>query len=110
MTMRSGVFRRDVVAFLREHGIAVIGGTRAGLGAVDRLARWSEPLAPPGPSRGGGGAIQAMQIGRMRPTIHEYDAKRLLTAGGAAGGCEQGVPSLRHARAGPQNHGHPLPP
>src|SRR5437867_4361253 len=44
MTTRSGVFRRDVAAFLREHGIAVVGGTRAGLGAVDRLARRVDDL------------------------------------------------------------------
>src|SRR5436190_409526 len=66
MTTRSGVFRRDVAAFLREHGIAVIGGTRAGLGAVDRLARWREPLAAPRASRGGGGAIRSMQGGGGR--------------------------------------------
>src|SRR2546422_2081695 len=84
MTTRSGVFRRDVVAFLREHGIAVIGGTRAGLGAVDRLARWSEPLAAPRLSRGGGGGVQAVQTGRARPAIHEHDAKRLLAGGGGA--------------------------
>src|SRR5207302_1715005 len=98
----------DVVAFLREHGIAVIGGTRAGLGAVDRLARWSEPLAPPGPSRGGGGAIQAMQIGRMRPTIHEYDAKRLLTAVGVPVVREQVVLSLDDARDAAKTIGYPV--
>ena len=46
MTTRSGIFRRDVLAFLREQGIPVIGGTRQGLGAIDRLARWSESPAP----------------------------------------------------------------
>jgi acyl-CoA synthetase (NDP forming) len=30
MTTRSGIFRRDVLAFLRERGIPVIGGTRQG--------------------------------------------------------------------------------
>src|SRR6185436_12274045 len=42
MTTRSGIFRRDVLAYLRERGIPVIGGTRQGLGAIDRLARWTE--------------------------------------------------------------------
>src|SRR4030095_10697161 len=84
MTMRSGVFRRDVVAFLRDHGIAVIGGPRAGLGAGDRRARWSEPLAAARPSRAGGGAIQAIQAGRARSTIHEHDPKRPLAAARAA--------------------------
>ena len=98
MTMRSGVFRRDVVEFMRQQGIAVIGGTRAGLGAVDRLARWSEPLAAPRPARGGAGAIQALQTGRARPTIHEHDAKRLLEAAGAPVVREQIVTSLDGAR------------
>jgi acyl-CoA synthetase (NDP forming) len=46
MTSRSGIFRRDLLAFLRTHGIPLLGGTRQGLGAVDRLARWAEPLPP----------------------------------------------------------------
>src|SRR4029453_9310442 len=49
MTTRSGIFRRDVLAYLRERGIAVIGGTRQGLGAIDRLARWTEPPRTPRP-------------------------------------------------------------
>ncbi|HEY7539697.1 MAG TPA: acetate--CoA ligase family protein [Methylomirabilota bacterium] len=108
MTMRSGVFRRDVVEFLRQHGLAAIGGTRAGLGAVDRLARWSEPLAPPRPSRGGGGAIRAAQAGRARPTIHEHDAKRLLAAIGAPVVREQLVTSLDGARGAAKTLGYPV--
>src|SRR5437870_3375230 len=108
MTMRSGVFRRDVVALLREHGIAVVGGTRAGLGAVDRLARWSEPLSAPRPSRGGGGAIEAMRAGRARPTIHEHDAKRLLAAVGVPVAREQVAKSLDEARDGAKTVGYPV--
>src|SRR5262249_43336810 len=108
MTMRSGVFRRDVVAFLREGGIAVIGGTRAGLGAVDRLARWSEPLPPPRAPRGGEGAIQAMQAGRARPTIHEHDAKRLLGAGGGPLVRERLTTPLHDPRDAAETIGHPV--
>ena len=46
MTTRSGVFRRDQLALLREYGITIVGGTRQGLGALDRLARWNTPLSP----------------------------------------------------------------
>src|SRR6267378_5959529 len=46
MTTRAGIFRKDVLAFLREHGIPVIGGTRQGLGAIDRLAGWTRTPAP----------------------------------------------------------------
>ncbi|MFO0997027.1 MAG: CoA-binding protein [Alphaproteobacteria bacterium] len=41
MNMRPGMMSRDQVNFLRESGIAMIGGARQGLGAVDRIARWS---------------------------------------------------------------------
>jgi acyl-CoA synthetase (NDP forming) len=108
MTTRSGVFRRDVVAFLREHGTTVIGGTRAGLGAVDRLARWTEPLAPRRAERDGGGAIQAMQAGGARPTIHEHDAKRLLASVGTSVVREQAVTSLDQARDGAKTIGYPV--
>jgi acyl-CoA synthetase (NDP forming) len=108
MTTRSGVFRRDVAAFLREHGIAVIGGTRAGLGAVDRLARWGAPLATPRPSSGRGGAIQALQKGRARATIHEHDAKRLLAAAGVSVVREQVVTSLGDARGAAKTIGYPI--
>jgi acyl-CoA synthetase (NDP forming) len=108
MTTRSGVFRRDVTAFLRDHGIAVIGGTRAGLGAVDRLARWSEPLRAPRPSRGGGDAIQAMLAGGGRPTIHEHDAKRLLATVGVSVVREQVSASLDEARDAAKTIGYPV--
>jgi acyl-CoA synthetase (NDP forming) len=108
MTMRSGVFRRDVVELLRQQGIAVVGGTRAGLGAVDRLARWSEPLAPARPSRGAGGAIKALQVGRARPTIHEHDAKRLLAAVGTPSVREALVASLDGARDAAKSIGYPV--
>jgi hypothetical protein len=36
---RPGVMDRGLVAQLREHGIAVVGGLREGLSAIDRLAR-----------------------------------------------------------------------
>jgi acyl-CoA synthetase (NDP forming) len=108
MTMRSGVFRRDVVEFLRQQGIAVVGGTRAGLGAVDRLARWNEPLAPARPARGAGGAIKALQAGRARPTIHEHDAKRLLAVVGAPIVREQLVTSLDGARDAAKSIGYPV--
>src|SRR6185436_3268820 len=46
MNMRPGVMRREQVRFLAEHGIATIGGTRQGLGAIDLLARWAAPMPP----------------------------------------------------------------
>jgi len=78
-----GIFRRDQLAYLREHGIALIGGTRQGLRGLDRLAR---SLAPPAPLRPAPPAptitVASLGAGRTRRTIHEHDAKRLLAAAG----------------------------
>jgi acyl-CoA synthetase (NDP forming) len=106
MTTRSGVFRRDVVDFLRERGLVLIGGTRPGLGAVDRLARWSEPLPPLRPTPPKGVAIAA--AGRARPTIHEHDAKRLLAQAGLPIVREQLVRSLDEARGAAKAIGYPV--
>jgi acyl-CoA synthetase (NDP forming) len=71
MTTRSGIFRRDVHAFLREHGIAVIGGTRQGLGALDRLARWA---AEPKPERRAVTRPFELLFAAGRTSVHERDA------------------------------------
>jgi acyl-CoA synthetase (NDP forming) len=39
LTTRPGIMDRALVAYLREHGVATVGGFREGLGAIDRLAR-----------------------------------------------------------------------
>jgi len=98
MTMRSGVFRRDQSDFLREHGIPLIGGTRQGLGAVDRLARWSEPLRPSRAIAASGGRVAALHAGGARPTIHEGDAKRLLATAGVPVVQERQVATLDEAK------------
>jgi acyl-CoA synthetase (NDP forming) len=108
MTMRSGVFRRDQSEFLREHGIAVIGGTRQGLGAVDRLARWSEPRRPARASTGSGGRLAALLAGGARPTIHEGDAKRVLATAGVPVVRERPVATLDEARAAAATLGYPV--
>ena len=41
LTTRPGIMDRALVARLRERGIAVVGGIREGLGAIDRMARCS---------------------------------------------------------------------
>jgi acyl-CoA synthetase (NDP forming) len=108
MTMRSGVFRRDQADFLRDHGIALIGGTRQGLGAVDRLARWSEPLRPLRAAAGAGGRVAALLAHGPRPTIHEGDAKRALAAAGVPVVREREVATLGEARAAALALGYPV--
>jgi acyl-CoA synthetase (NDP forming) len=108
MTTRCGIFRRDVLAFLRERGIAIVGGTRQGLGAIDRLARWTQTPAPrPGPS-GAGGRVASMLAAGPRRTIHEYDAKILLAKAGLPVVAERLVGTLDEARAAAAELGYPI--
>jgi acyl-CoA synthetase (NDP forming) len=39
LTTRPGLMDRALAGFLREHGVAVVGGIREGLGAIDKVAR-----------------------------------------------------------------------
>ena len=108
MTTRSGIFRRDVLAFLRERGIPVIGGTRQGLGAIDRLARWTESPGAPRPGSGRAGRLAHLLAGGPRPTIHEHDAKRLLAEAGLPVVGERLVTGLPEARAAAVALGYPI--
>lgn len=83
MGTRPGIFRRDQLEYLSARGIALIGGTRQGLRAIDRLARSLAPRpparpAPPPPAI----ALASLMGARVRATVHEHDAKRLLAAAG----------------------------
>ena len=109
MSMRPGVMRREQVRFLAEHGIATIGGTRQGLGAIDHLARWAQPPRPVRPAV----AIDAAHVarllgGRPRASIHEHDAKRLLAQHGVPTVREHLVPSAADARKAARDLGYPV--
>jgi acyl-CoA synthetase (NDP forming) len=84
MGTRPGIFRRDQHELLSAQGIAMIGGTRQGLRAIDRLARWGAPPAAPRPTPSRPIPTLATMLpgAAGRRTIHEHDAKRLLAAAG----------------------------
>lgn len=83
MGTRPGIFRRDQHELLSAHGIALIGGTRQGLRAIDRLARRAAALAPLRPPPATNlPTLATMPGGTARRTIHEHDAKRLLAGAG----------------------------
>jgi acetate---CoA ligase (ADP-forming) len=108
MTTRSGIFRRDVLGFLRERGIPLIGGTRQGLGAIDRLARWMET-----PRAHLSGSWLAGRLARLladgpRASIHEHDAKRVLADAGLPVVGERLVTGLAEARAAAEALGYPV--
>ena len=93
MNMRPGVMHQVQVAFLGDHGIPVIGGTRQGLGAIDRLGWYVTQPSPP--RRTPPGTLRLDEHGR---TINEFDAKRLLAAYGLPVARERLVASQQEAQ------------
>jgi acyl-CoA synthetase (NDP forming) len=83
MTMRPGIMHSGQLRILAEAGVAVIGGTRQGLGAIKRLARWNMPL----PRVRASTFAPSPELPSARRTINEYDAKKILA--------ECGVPVTR---------------
>jgi acetate---CoA ligase (ADP-forming) len=92
MSSRPGVMNIQQAKALREAGLVQIGGTRQGLGAIDRVGRYltaAKPLRTSAHStRPQLTELLAAKPGRR--TINEYDAKRLLK--------ECGVPVTREHR------------
>jgi len=80
MNTRPGLFRQEFADALRLSGIATIGGTRQGLGAIDRLARWSAPIAAPRPVQPSRGSVAELLANSdsHRASLNEVDAKSLL--------------------------------
>jgi len=80
---RPGVMNVAQVRFLAGRGIPQLGGTRQGLGAIDRLARYAAPprLALP---RFTAPEQAARIFGRLAPgrTVNEFEAKAMLSAYG----------------------------
>jgi acyl-CoA synthetase (NDP forming) len=110
MNLRPGVMMRTQVDYLRQRGIVYLGGIRQGLGALDRLARWSEarqPQRPMGRVKGPGiaGAVAAVP---GRRTINEFDAKRLLELQGLPVTREALVDDLAAARRIASDIGYPI--
>jgi acyl-CoA synthetase (NDP forming) len=102
---RSGVMNRKQLDAMREAGLVVIGGTRQGLCALDRVGRWSQGLRPVHK----GTAPQAALAGhRNRHTINEFDAKRLLAAYNIPITRERRVETADQAAAAASELGYPI--
>jgi acetate---CoA ligase (ADP-forming) len=110
MGMRPGVMMRSQVNFLRGHGLAMLGGARQGLGALDRLARWNAPLPPSRISQpvDGGRMNAVLAADPGRKTINEFDAKTMLGAVGLPVTREAMADSLEAARAAAAAIGYPV--
>jgi acyl-CoA synthetase (NDP forming) len=102
---RSGVMNRKQVDAMREAGLVVIGGTRQGLCALDRVGRWSQGLKP---LHRGTTSEATLDEHRNRHTINEFDAKRLLAAYGIPTTREQRVDTADQAAVAARALGYPV--
>jgi acetate---CoA ligase (ADP-forming) len=107
MSTRTGVMNRKQIDGMRDAGLVVIGGTRQGLGALDRIGRWSAELQP---VRASGASHQTRLADELnaRRTINEFDAKRLLSAYGIPVTQEQRVATAAEALAAARALGYPV--
>jgi acyl-CoA synthetase (NDP forming) len=110
MSSRSGVMNSRQAKALREAGLVQIGGTRPGLGALDRVGRYMAPqqplLTPANRSRSRLDDLVAAQPSRH--TINEHDAKRLLAEFGVPVTREQRVATIEQAAQAARDIGYPV--
>jgi acyl-CoA synthetase (NDP forming) len=108
MSTRSGVMNRKQIDGMRDAGLVVVGGTRQGLGALDRMGRWAVGLKPLRAGIAPPGAQLGDELKNGRRTINEHDAKRLLAAYGIPVTREQRVTTVTDAAAAARALGYPV--
>ena len=110
MNTRPGLFRQEFADALRAAGVPTVGGARQGLGAVDRLARWSMPPfeALPEPAATARVAACLGNGNQRRAHINEVDAKRLLGEAGLPVVRERVVGSREEALQAARDIGYPV--
>lgn len=108
LSTRAGVMNRRQVDAMRQEGLVVIGGTRQGLAALDRMGRWAKGLPPQRICRGKPSGHIAAEFKAGRRMINEYDAKRMLAAYGIAATREACVTTAAEAAQAARNIGYPV--
>ena len=109
MSSRPGVMNAQQAKGMRDVGLVQIGGTRQGLGAIDRIGRYMMPQKPFRTSANRSGAQLAALLGAKagRRTINEYESKQLLSAFGVPVTREQRVATPTRQRAPPARSATP---
>jgi acetate---CoA ligase (ADP-forming) len=107
MSTRAGVMNRKQIDGMRDAGLVVVGGTRQGLGALDRMGRWAQGLKPIRTGIAAPARLDA-ELKDRRRTINEYDAKRLLAGCGIPVTREQRVATATETAAAARALGYPV--
>ena len=108
LSTRSGVMNRKQIDAMRESGMVVIGGTRQGLGAVDRVGRWSLGLQPIRESTTPKLQDFSEAIKAGRHAINEFDAKRMLAGYGIPVTREEQTETADQTAAAAKKLGYPV--
>jgi acetate---CoA ligase (ADP-forming) len=108
LSTRAGVMNRRQVDAMRREGLVVIGGTRQGLAALDRVGRWAKGLQPSRPRRAMPSTQVSDEFRSGRRMINEFDAKRILAAYGIPVTREARVRTLSEAARAAQQIGYPV--
>src|SRR5258708_3379203 len=110
MSSRPGVMNVRQAKALREAGLVQIGGTRQGLGAIDRVARYMMGQKPVRTSANRCGPRLAQLIAPRpgRHTLNEYDSKRLLSGFGVPVARESRVATIAEATSAARDLGYPV--
>jgi acetate---CoA ligase (ADP-forming) len=110
MSSRPGVMNSQQVKALRDAGLVQIGGTRQGLGAIDRVGRYvmgQRPLRTAA-ARPRSQLADLLAAKPSRRTINEHDAKRLLKEFGVPVTREYRVTTLNEAADAARELGYPV--
>src|SRR5262249_30440046 len=110
MSSRPGVMNLQQAKALREAGLVQIGGTRQGLGAIDRVGRYMTAQKPVRPfaNRSGPPLAELLVARPPRRTINEHDSKRLLRAFGVPVAREFRVVTIAEAKDAARELGYPI--
>ena len=110
MSSRPGTMNAVQVKALREAGLVQIGGTRQGLGALDRVGRYMMEFAPPRTvaTRPAAQLADVLTASPRRQTINEFDAKTLLATYGIPTVRERRVATLAETAAAAREIGYPV--
>ena len=108
LSTRSGVMNRKQIDAMRQEGLVVIGGTRQGLAALDRIGRWAIGLKPVRESAAQTQGRLADQLKGSPRTINEFDSKKLLAAYGIPITREHRVETLADAAKAANSLGYPV--
>ena len=108
LSTRAGVMNRRQIDAMRQEGLVVIGGTRQGLAALDRMGRWAKGLQPERARSDKPTTQVAAEFKAGRRMINEFDAKRMLSAYGIAVTREARVTTAEEAAQAARKIGYPV--